>query len=143
MEKEFEEIIKKNLPAQVSEMLAKELSALPTLRAELEEIAGKLCRALEENLGLKKYRDLVQSVEGREAVLSNERQKFEIEKRDERIKMLESKYQDTLKLMDSVFRNQRLVYNTHGSKQFPVKDQYGNTYNQSSPEDSTTERSEQ
>lgn len=139
MNAEILEAIKKSLPEHLSDTLKNELRELEIFRGNEKYHADERKELAE----LKSRADLYNNIETNKRTLEYERQKFEIEKRDIQIKLINEKYQDVIKLMDAVFRNQRLVHRTYGNETVPVKDQYGNTQYHNTSSNSQTDITEE
>ena len=137
MLEELRETIRKNLPAQVSEQLQHYLLEANAAKKENIEL-------IEENKHLK---ILISKHEGQQVdllklnndrvTLKEDRQKFEIERRDERLKVMIEKYNDVRSLMHDVFRNQRMIYKSQEQGSVSVFTPQG--YPTQQPSNSTTE----
>ena len=74
--------------------------------------------------------------------LRDNKQKHEIQKLEYKITCLQSKYSDVISLMDSVFRNQRIIYRKHEVTQTPVNNN-GYTSMEPGTSDTDTEKVEE
>lgn len=142
LNEEMLEAIKKTLPGHLSDVLRSQLIDLKNLKVSFEESIRKIQILNSEVSLLRPYKEEHDATKQMRESLFKERQEFEISKREERIAMLKEKYTDTVRLMDSVFRNQRLVWNTNGSRQVPMM-QNGYMTSQQESETSVTSKGEE
>lgn len=117
MFEEIKEIVRKNLPAQVSEELQNYLSeadeAFETnhnLQKEIKVLQKELSKLSKLDSQKESIKADREELKEEIAIFEKEKNKFEIEKREYKISCLNEKYADVKSLMHDVFRNQRIVY---------------------------------
>lgn len=135
MEKELQEIIRKNLPQEVGENLQKELAELGRLRARCETQETEIL-SLQETVGkLRGLKEKEQELQKMEIGLQEKARDLALR---EAVLEVKEKYAETnrcnnLEVVKAVFANNRYKYNEFGSQSVP-SGQYGITsgpYNKS------------
>ncbi len=114
--KDIQEAVKKALPAHLSEELQHVLQIGKAAMADVDKLRKENAKLQTEVDRLKPFELRDNEVRNRSTILDAEKQKFEVDKRDYKITVLEQKYTDVRTLMHDVFRNQRIVYQASTSK---------------------------
>lgn len=142
IEQEMLEVIAKNLPAQMAEVLRKQLEELPKVKealvkanVQIQELVGKNA---EKDRQLDSYAKTVESVKMRE--VANEAMNVLLKERENKVilyeqenKLINEHKKDIFNLVSMVFRSPVYEESYRGNLPIPVEGQVPNQYNSGSP----------
>ena len=113
MIEDIKKIIEDNLPTQVSKQLQEYLADYNANKEIITKLREQKAELEELNKELLQKSQFISDYHKKAKKLSEDLQKWEIEKREYKITELECKYNDVRSLMHDVFRNKTLTYETN------------------------------